>query len=291
MFTGRWVMGKSGDNKAVSTALFDLYERYNRREYVSPDPLQFLYDYGDVRDREVVGLVASSLAYGRVAQILKSVSKVLARMGPSPAGFLRDSQPKALRREFGEAHSADFKHRFTTGEDLSAMLIGAKRAVENHGSLEACFAAGLREGDDTVLPALAHFVGELGLGNHKSNYLLPSPEKGSACKRLNLFLRWMARKDEVDPGGWDGVSPSRLIVPLDTHMHRCCLSMGLTERKQADLKTAVEITGVFKKISPEDPVKFDFSLTRLGIRDELDFRGFLEKCGLHSVRVGSSDPT
>ena len=95
--------------------------------------------------------------------------------------------------------------------------------------------------------------------------LLPSPESGSACKRLNLFLRWMVRSDAVDPGGWSGVSPAMLIVPLDTHMHRIAAKLGLTKRRAADFRAAREVTGAFRTIAPEDPVKYDFALTRLGI--------------------------
>ena len=112
----------------------------------------------------------------------------------------------------------------------------------------------------------------------KPRSLLPSPVAGSACKRLNLFLRWMVRRDEVDPGGWDHVPPSKLIVPLDIHMHRISLQLGLTGRKQANLKAACEITNAFRAIEPDDPVRYDFSLTRLGIRDDLTPDGF--SCGL-----------
>ena len=155
------------------------------------------------------------------------------------------------------------------------MLFSAKRVIERYGSLQACFAAGLN-GDDTVLPALSSFTKELALSGGLSNGLLPSPAGGSACKRLNLFLRWMVRRDDVDPGGWDGVPASKLIVPLDTHMHRIGLALGLTGRRQADLRTAAEITAAFRAIAPDDPVRYDFALTRLGIRDDLDLSAFLE---------------
>ena len=96
-------------------------------------------------------------------------------------------------------------------------------------------------------------------------HLVPIPEKGSAAKRLHLFMRWMIRKDAVDPGGWDDLSPSRLIVPVDVHMHRICTHLAFTQKKQANLKTAVEVTQCFRKIMPQDPVKYDFALTRIGI--------------------------
>jgi uncharacterized protein (TIGR02757 family) len=255
--------------------LCQLYETYNHREFVHPDPLEFLYDYKDLRDREIVGLVASSLAYGGVRQILKGVKSVLVRM-ESPHAFLQDSSRESLMTTF-----QNFKYRFTTGEELAMMLYGIKRVVDDHGSLQACFVNALRDNDETVIPALSVLVKELSaVFESRPRSLLPSPTAGSACKRLNLFLRWMVRRDEVDPGGWDDVPASKLIVPLDTHMHRISLQLRLTERKQANLKAACEITAAFRTIEPEDPVRYDFSLTRLGIRDDLDPGEFLKSCNM-----------
>ncbi len=243
-----------------------LYARYNLREFVHPDPLEFLYRYDDVRDREVAGLVASSLAYGRVAQILKSVAKVLDRMTEHPARFLRRFSAAQMRSTF-----AGFRHRFTTGEDVARLLCGARVAMKRHGSLEACFAAGMSDTDDTVHTALAAFVGELSAGaGGRPASLLPDPQKGSACKRLHLFLRWMVRHDAVDPGGWEGVRPSMLVVPLDVHMFRLCREFGFTRRCQADAKAALDVTARFREFAPEDPVRYDFALTRPGIRKDAD---------------------
>ncbi|MCP4693017.1 MAG: DUF2400 domain-containing protein, partial [Desulfobacterales bacterium] len=114
---------------------------------------------------------------------------------------------------------------------------------------------------------------------NRPGHLVALPEKGSACKRMNLFLRWMVREDAVDPGGWEGVPASSLIIPLDTHMHRIGLGLNFTKRKQANMRTALEITEAFKALYPDDPVKFDFALTRLGIRDDLDPGEFLASRG------------
>ena len=271
--------------KAIDGKYLDsLYVKYNRREFVNPDPLQFLYDYPDVRDREVAGLIASSLAFGRVAQIVRSVGIVLRRLEPSPTAFLEAAAPGSIRTMFG-----DFIHRFVTGADLAEMLLAVKRVIRRYGSLHMCFLNGFDADDETVLPALAAFVSELSAEtNGRRNYLLPSPERGSACKRLNLFLRWMVRKDDVDPGGWHEVSPSMLIVPLDVHMHRACRALGLTERKGADMRTAVEITDAFREIAPEDPVRYDFCLTRPGISGNVDPRraiwiDYLDRAGTEPV--------
>jgi len=253
--------------------LASLHDRLNRRRYVHPDPLEFLYCCEDPADREIVALIASSLAYGRVRQILKSVSDVMGRIGPDPARALADSSPARLRRVM-----SGFRHRFSTGEHVAALLVGAKRVIRRHGSLGACFAAGASPGDETVLPALRAFVGQVGTAaGGGCGHLLPDPSRKSACKRLNLMLRWLVRRDRVDPGGWEGVSAAGLVVPLDTHMHRIGLGLGATRRKSADIRTALEITAAFRVIVPDDPVRYDFALTRLGIRGEMDLPAFLAR--------------
>ena len=243
-----------------------LFSLYHDRQWVHPDPLEFLYLYREERDREIVGLIASSLAYGRMAQILKSATAVLERMGPSPCDFVLSSTDSRLEKTF-----VGFKHRFTTAKDLANLLRGARSVCGHYGSLYNCFMETYRDRQDTIHEALCFLVGELRkAGGDASSSLLPLPERGSACKRLHLFLRWMVREDGVDPGGWRDVSPSKLIVPLDTHMHRICSRLHMTARKQGDLKTALEITRGFRRLAPEDPVKYDFVLTRLGIRKDCD---------------------
>ncbi len=268
------------------SALDELYRCYNQREWVHPDPVEFLYPFDDPRDREIVGLLASCLAYGRVAQIHASVSSALARIAPTPLRFLRDATGSSLRRAF-----RNFKHRFTGGEEVSALLYGMKSMIEEYGSIERCFAAGLRPESENILPALTDFSERLAAGiDVAGSMFLPSPRRGSACKRLHLFLRWMVRRDEVDPGGWDGVPKAGLIVPLDTHMHRIGLMLGLTSRRQADQRTAIEITQSFKKLVPEDPVRYDFALTRSGILKNSEIDAFLKPFACGPISPGKHSP-
>jgi uncharacterized protein (TIGR02757 family) len=238
-----------------------LYLTYNYRKFVHPDPLEFLYNYENIEDREIAGLIASSLAYGRVAQILKSVSAVLDKMDPSPYLFIKESMPDSFINYFGK-----FKHRFTTAYELCCLLKGVKSALEKYGSLNNCFLGGFGKSEKTIVPAVLNFARNLNLfSGNKCSSLIPSFLGNSAFKRLNLYLRWMVRKDNVDPGGWYGIQASDLVIPLDTHMFRISSKLGFTARKQADIKTALEVTGAFKKINDYDPVKYDFSLTRLGM--------------------------
>jgi uncharacterized protein (TIGR02757 family) len=245
----------------------NLYNQYNRRGYVHPDPLEFLYLYKEIRDREIVGLIASALAYGRVKQILKSVSFVLDMMNPSPYLFIKKLSYRSICKVF-----EGFTHRFATGDHLAGLLWGIKSVIAQFGSLNKCFSHGMSQDDDTVIPAMIFFTGQLTAGKSKPGHLVPLPQKGSACKRMNLFLRWMVRKDRVDPGGWKNVPLSKLVIPLDTHMHKISLKLGLTAKKQANMNTALEITSCFKQIVPDDPVKYDFVLTRLGIREDMDIK-------------------
>lgn len=238
-----------------------------------PDPLEFLYRYHSNEDREIVALLASCLAYGKVSQILRSVESVLEAAGPSPVEFIEGSSEKALARSL-----AGFRHRFTTGEELGRLLVGIKRARLEHGSLNQCFTSGLEESDETVVGALGEFARNLsGHSGQACLFLLPDPNRGSACKRLNLFLRWLVRRDRVDPGGWRGVPRSKLVVPLDTHMYRAGLALGFTSRRSPGLRAALEISAGFRGIAPRDPVRYDFALTRLGIRDDASLDSFLAR--------------
>ena len=251
--------------KNIKSKLETLYQRYNQSKYIHPDPVEFLYLYKDIKDREIVGLISSSLAYGRVKQILKSVSSVLDMMIPSPSLFLEQSTYSSMREVF-----KGFKHRFANGDHLAALLQGAKNVIDQYGSLNDCFVHSVSDDDRTVIPALNCFATALRVGNSNPGHLIALPEKGSACKRMNLYLRWMVRKDRVDPGGWHGVPVSKLIIPLDTHMHKISLKLGLTTKQQANMRTALEITAGFRQIVPDDPIKYDFVLTRFGIRDDMN---------------------
>lgn len=250
----------------VELFLEHIYVELNQPCYIHPDPLEFLHEFGDPRDRELVGLIAASLAFGRVDQILKSVADVLGRLGPAPLDTLLSSN----HRDLSELCSG-FKYRYVGMPDLTDFLEGMRKVIVRHGSLYACLASHVKPTHRTLIEGAGGFVSELRdlSGLPRKNYLLPDPALGSACKRLNLFFRWMVRHDAVDPGGWPEDLKPRLVVPLDTHMHRLSRNLGLTGRNAADLRTALEVTEGFRKICPEDPVKYDFALTRLGIRKGL----------------------
>lgn len=251
------------DDAAARELFEDLYAKYNRRDYVSPDPLQFLYDYDDAEDVEVVGLIASSLAYGRVASILASVSRVLSVLGDRPSCRLRE-----MTRDELDSALDGFCHRFVKGPEMAAFLSGVGAVLRSRGSLEALFRSSLGDGTRAcIIGAMDDFAAELlRASGLTSSHLMPRASLGSACKRLALYIRWMARRDDVDPGCWAGVPPSSIIIPLDTHMFRITTGLGFTRRRAADGRTALEVTDAFAAFCPDDPVKYDFALTRFGIR-------------------------
>ncbi|MEI6092791.1 MAG: TIGR02757 family protein [bacterium] len=253
------------NNKINKKTMDTIYERYNRRELVNPDPLVFLYNYSNPEDRELVGIIAATLAYGRVAQILKSVNIILKFLGTTPHKSLLETSKKDISDGL-----KGFKHRFTTDEEMIGFLSGIKNVLTEYGTLQNLFYESSHTQDKNILPALSKFVQKIKqAGGIKRSSLLSDPEMNSACKRLNLYLRWMIRNDVVDPGGWKKISAEKLIVPLDTHMYHFGKCYGLTKRNNADMKTAIEITNGLKIFEPNDPTKYDFAITRFGIRSDM----------------------
>ena len=282
-----------------------------RGRRLDSDPLAFPHRYADPADREVVAFLSSSLAFGRVASIHASLERLLSPLGPHPAAFL-DAWDDGPIPELSR-----FVHRWVTGKDVEEFLRMVKRARRAHGSLGALFAKGEEEGnppegedrsgdavgaaDADFVPVLSSFLGTLrGLSPGRAplsrglRFLLPSPSSGSACKRQHLFLRWMVRRDGFDLGLWTGgrFSPARLLLPMDTHVHRISRYLGLTRRRSADLAASREATAALRLLDPEDPVGYDWALSRLGILAECTgspARRHCERCAVAPVcreRIG-----
>ncbi len=248
----------------LKAVLDKLYVKYNRHELIKPDPLQFIYEYSKPADMEIVGLLAACLAYGRVEQIESSLRNLLGRMDRSPSEFVLNFTHR------DKVSLKGFKHRFNTADDVSDLFVLLRNVLVKYGSIEKFFMLGLRPADENIIPALSRFCDSLldmHLGPRSKGlaFLLAGPNHGGAAKRLNLFLRWMVRRDDVDAGLWRSVDKSKLVVPVDVHMGRLCRILGFHNRSNVSLKTAVEITRNFAEIEPTDPVKYDFALSRIGI--------------------------
>jgi len=238
------------------------------REFLSSDPVEFVHRYRSRKDKEAVAFIAASFAFGGVAQIRSFIARLLGALAPSPHAAL--TGPLTVT----EKQVAGLRHRFISAEGVHRFLGCMRAAYLAHGSLENMYRKGLGDPGAGARERLALFLGgfraEWGSGlPRQRDFLFPDPRKGSACKRHNLFLRWMVRGgDGIDLGIWNVISPRDLVVPLDTHMTRMGRWMGLTRRVTPGWAMAEEITAAFRAVCPEDPVKFDFALTRIGILGE-----------------------
>jgi uncharacterized protein (TIGR02757 family) len=245
---------------ALRPALDGLYDDFNRPD-AAADPVQFVWRYGRAADREVVAFLAAGLAFGNVASIVRTLEGLLARLGPCPADYVLAFD---ARRE-AEGLSS-FVYRWTRGENVVALLSILRQMLREAGSLEAFFAAGDDPASPDVGPGLEAFSARACAIDACAAYFFARPSRGGACKRLNLFLRWMVRQDRLDPGGWTSIPRARLVVPLDVHVIRVGRCLGLTPYASPGWRMASSITASLRQIDPSDPVKYDFALCHLGMQ-------------------------
>jgi uncharacterized protein (TIGR02757 family) len=269
-------MPRAANDVELARRLDALYHDYNREDSAS-DPIQKVRPFADPADREIAGFCAAALAFGRVASVLNSIETLFGSVGPAPADFVRHFEPEAASPQM-----RSMVHRWIRGEDLVALLWILRQMLERSGSIEAFFLDGVKSDDHDVGPALDSFsTRALALDIRRAYgrqprrpgvcYFFPRPSAGSACKRLNLFLRWMVRRDEIDLGVWNNVPSSRLIVPLDTHVIRLGRCLGLTRYTSPGWRMAADITRSLRALNPDDPVSFDFSLCHVGMMNACGF--------------------
>jgi uncharacterized protein (TIGR02757 family) len=260
----------------MKDSLDKLYDAFNAPDS-AVDPIQIVRRYPRVDDREIVAFIAAGLAFGRVASVMASIEAVCKVLGPAPAKFLRGFDPNRDGRAL-----LPVVHRWTKGSDFVALLWIMKNQIAEHGSLERAFASGLTGETADVADALEAFSGRArqvplapAYGRVPRQpgvfYFFARPSTGAACKRLNLFLRWMVRRDAIDPGGWTLVRPNQLIVPLDTHTIRTGRCLGLTRRATPGWRMAADITASLRALDPNDPVRYDFALCHLGMMGACGF--------------------
>ena len=256
--------------------LESLYRRYGP-ETEATDPILFPRRYAADEDREVAGWIASAFAYGQVRTIQATVERLLGALGPRPAQALERIRDF---RAFAREELAGFRHRFHGADDAAALLYAIARARAEAGSGRAFFERELDPEEVDVAGLISRVVARILAFDYRPvlgtrqiperspvRFFFPDPAAGSACKRWNLYLRWMVRSDALDLGLWPGIPTDRLVIPTDTHVHRIARRLGLTRRKTADWKTAREITTSLLRFDPRDPVRFDYALCRIGILD------------------------
>jgi uncharacterized protein (TIGR02757 family) len=264
------------DESSLKPVLDRLYSDFNYPGSAA-DPIQIVRRFRRGDDREVVGFCAASLAFGRVASVLQSIERLVTIMGPRPAEYVRNFEPARDATAF-----SGLVHRWTRERDIMALLWILRQMLERSGSIEGFFL----EGYDALAPDLASALDSFseramaldlraaygrvpkrpGVG-----YFFPRPSKGSACKRLNLFLRWMIRHDALDLGVWTRVPASKLVVPLDTHVIRVGRCLQLTRLQSPGWKMASDITASLARIDRDDPTRYDFSICHLGMMNACGF--------------------
>lgn len=243
------------------------YEHYHRK-YSSTDPIWNLYRFSNELDIEVAGFITSVYSYGSVDQINYFITRLLNKIGNRVYEFtLNYSKSKDKK------YLDNLCYHFQTERELGLLFDALKKSLRKNCSLRNAFIKYIKPYDENILSALQNFVTELKNGKEHGrsfNHLIPEPASGSACKRLNLFLRWMVRKDDIDFGIWQEVGASRLLMPVDVHVHRISSQLGLVSRKSCDLKFSLMLTEKLKEFDPDDPVKYDFALCHIGIDSGLN---------------------
>lgn len=258
--------------KKIKDLILQSYQQYHTTDFISTDPLSVVHRFKSTIDLEVVALFSALLSYGRVQLIIKAIEEIL---------LICDNQPHnyALSTSYEQKleHFASFKYRFNPGTDIAMLLEVYRTIVTKHGSINTFLQAIVDDGNSEFSQTLHCFsttikemAQEIDPTVTKSFMtLFPTPQKGSACKRLCMLFRWMVREDDgIDLNQWNALSPSQLVIPLDTHIASVSTELGLTKRKSPDWKCAVEITRELRKLDKTDPIKYDFALCRVGMLKE-----------------------
>lgn len=236
------------------------YQRCNEQGYLITDPVEFLWRFDHREDREVFAWLAAGLAYGRVASIRKSLEEALIRMSHQPFAFLNGNSEVEIAKAF-----SGFQYRWTRDHHVTALLVSLKRCADEGVEVQKVLKENATPGPAGLRDGFAAFRNELlSRAPSEIGHLLPGLD--GACKRPAMMLRWMVRKDNIDPGDWSVLDPAQLWIPLDVHMFRIAKRMRLTRRANPDAAAAIAITKSFSRICPEDPIRYDFCLTRMGMK-------------------------
>lgn len=246
----------------LKTFLDKRYEEYAREEFIAKDPISIPYRFSKKQDIEIAAFFASIFAWGRRDIIIAKTNQLMSLMDESPYDFILNFQENDL------ANISQFKHRTFNSVDLSFFLKAFQCHYKKYDSLENAFFPAQKK-FETIEHCLNYFyeyITELMPIESRTFKHLSAPQKGSACKRLCMFLRWLVRKDNVDFGLWNTIKPSHLIMPLDVHVMKSASKLGLLdENSKSNWQTALNLTEKLRTFDANDPVKYDFSLFGMGI--------------------------
>lgn len=253
------------DKEHIKILLEDRFRKYNQPTFIPHDPIVIPHSFNQKQEIEIAGLFAAMLAWGQRATIIKKCRELMARMDNAPYSFIRKHQEADLKALVG------FKHRTFNDTDLLYLVYFLQQYYQTHESLEDAFTAqGTLTDQKLRLENFFNTVFSLPEAPNRTRKHISTPARKSACKRINMYLRWMVRQDEqgVDFGIWKTIKPADLVCPCDVHVGRVARKLGLITRPQTDWETATELTQHLREFDPTDPVKYDFALFGLGIEEK-----------------------
>jgi uncharacterized protein (TIGR02757 family) len=241
---------------------------FNQPDFIPHDPISIPHQFSLKQDIEITGFIAATLAWGQRKTIINKCNELIGLMDNAPYDFIKNYQDSDLRRFLA------FKHRTFNATDTLYFLEFFKDFYSKNNSLEYAFLVGLKNNDENIKSGLENFQKVFfSLEDYpiRTRKHVATPARNSSCKRINMFLRWMVRKDNkgVDFGIWDKIKTSALVCPCDVHVERVARKLGLITRPKTDWQTAVELTQNLKQLDPIDPVKYDFALFGLGVEGYL----------------------
>lgn len=255
----------------MNTFLYDILEsavaQYNRPDFIDSDPISVPHRFSNQDDREIAGLFAALFSWGQRPVIIKKSLELMQRMDNTPADFVRNYADADLKQLLG------FVHRTFQETDLLYLMDFLQQHYRNNSSLEEAFLTDQpNSGKEVGFYRLKHFheiVFSSDYAPMRTRKHVPTPVRGSSCKRLNMYLRWMVRRDRagVDFGCWKRISPADLIMPMDLHVQRIATRLGLMDTERSDWNSALELTNSLKQFDPIDPVKYDFALFGMGVME------------------------
>ena len=236
-----------------------LVKKYETKEFIKDDPVRFAHRYKNKNDIEIASFIAALFAFGRREAFINKLDNLFDFMQNEPYNFILNF------KGYNEALK-DFVYRFVKSEDLFSLLNALNKLYANDNlSLEELFANGYKK-SDMLNYVTKYFYSTLNNAPTQGFcHLFARPEKGGAMKRMNMFLRWMIRKSEVDIGLWNFIKKNELLIPLDVHVGNVSRSLGLLKRNANDFKSVIELTQKLKEFDPNDPVKYDFALFGAGV--------------------------
>jgi uncharacterized protein (TIGR02757 family) len=254
--------------KLLEKKLNTFYHHFDKKELISPDPLEIPHKYNKIADIEIVAFISAIFAFGNVSQILKIILKLEQIWGKSVKNYFLQFEEKS---EFGKF--ANLKYRFFSSQDIFTLFELIHEAIFEFDSLENLFMEKYSSKHNNLKKEISEFStwfieksNEKGKFTNGIKFMFANPGNGSSAKRMNLFLRWMVRKDELDFGIWQGIRKNQLVIPVDVHVARISQEFRLTKLKNISWKMAEEITENLMKFDNFDPIKYDFAISHIGMR-------------------------